>query len=137
MTSGASQGQFVRRRIEQVSLSQREYLDLIFRMALIDVLGGAAGTLAIDGPEGSVDAVFAERAGDLFASFASQPGKSVVLASNIVEGGFIPNTLRNYAPNPRSRVINLLDQAVPTAALNQLKNDYLRKVDEIMLRRPT
>lgn len=137
MTSGATLGQFVRRRIEQVSLSQREYLDLIFRMALIDVLGGATGTLAIDGPEGSVDAVFAERAGDLFSSFAAQPGKSVVLASNIVEGGFIPHTLRRYFPHPRSRVINLLDQAVPTAALNELKTEYLLKVDEIMQRRPT
>lgn len=137
MTSGASQGQFIRRHIEQVSLSQREYLDIIFRMALIDVLGGAQGSLAIDGPEGSVDAVFAERAGDLFAQFAAQPGKSVILASNIVEGGFIPNTFRNYAPNPRTRVINLLDQAVPTAALRDLKAEYERKVDEIMLRRPT
>lgn len=137
MTSGSSQGQFVRRHIEQVSLSQREYLDLIFRMALIDVLGGAQGSLAVDGPEGSVDAVFAERAGDLFADFASQPGKSVILASNIVEGGFIPNTLRNYAPRPEKRVINLLEQAVPTAALRDLKTEYLRKVDEIMARSPT
>lgn len=133
MTSGATHGQFIRRRADQVSLSQREYLDLIFRMVLIDVLGDGGGSLVVDGPEGSVDAVFAERAGHLFSRFAAQTGANAILACNIVEGGFIPITLQNFpGAAARSRVINLLDQAVPTAALRELRPLYVEKLDEIL-----
>lgn len=106
-------------------------------MVLLDVLGDGGGSLVVDGPEGSVDAVFAERAGDLFALFASQPGANAILACNIVEGGFIPHTLQNYpGPLARTRVVNLLDQAVPTAALRDLRPLYIAKVDEILGRAP-
>lgn len=131
LTSGATHGDFVRRTSEQVSLSQRDYLDLIFRMALIDVLGDETGTLVVDGPEGSVDAVFAERAGDLFAKFSKDTRKSTVLACNIVEGGFIPHTLSFFAEKPQERVIDLLDLTVPTAALSDLRPEYEEKVQEI------
>jgi len=137
MTSGATAGQFIRRAADQVSLSQREYLDVIFRMVLLDVIGDGGGSLVIDGPEGSVDAVFAERAGKLFARFAAQSGANAILACNIVEGGFIPFTLENYSGSAaRDRVVNLLDQAAPTAALRELRPLYQKKVDEILESRP-
>lgn len=132
MTSGATHGDYVRRKAEQVSLSQRDYLDLIFRMVLLNVLGDG-GSLVVDGPETSVDAVFAERAGDLFASFASTPRSNAVLACNIIEGGFIPHTLRDYqGVEKRARIINLLDQAVPTAALRELNPLYMAKIADIL-----
>ena len=137
MTSGATLGQFVRRTPDQVSLSQREYLDIIFRMVLIEVLGDGIGTLVIDGPEGSLDAVFAGRAGDLFASFSDGNHTNVVLACNIVEGGFIPHTLARFdTPARPSRVVNLLQQALPTQALIELRPLYQQKVSEILLRDP-
>ena len=137
MTSGATLGQFVRRTPEQVSLSQREYLDIIFRMILVAVLGEGEGSLVIDGPEGSLDAVFAGRAGDLFARFSSSGRTNVLLACNIVEGGFIPHTLAAYQKDARpSRIINLLDQATPTQALLTLRPLYLDKVAEILARDP-
>lgn len=136
MTSGATLGQFVRRTPEQVSLSQREYLDIIFRMVLVEVLG-VGGSLVVDGPEGSLDAVFAGRAGDLFAKFSDAVRTSVLLACNIVEGGFIPHTLSNYPKSVRpARIINLLEQATPTQALKTLQPLYLRKVAEILERDP-
>ncbi|WP_372072874.1 hypothetical protein P7L75_11600 [Tistrella mobilis] len=137
MTSGATLGQFVRRTPDQVSLSQREYLDIIFRMVLLDVLGGGKGSLVIDGPEGSLDAVFAGRAGDLFARFSAAGQTNVVLACNIVEGGFIPHALSNYGKSDRPRrVINLLEQAMPTQALRTLRPLYFQKVTEILEREP-
>lgn len=138
MTSGATQGEFVRRRADQVSLSQREYLDIIFRMAIIDVLSSSGGSLVVDGPEGSVDAVFAERAGDLFSNFAAGTDLSTILACNIVEGGFIPQTLRLFptAEARRNRVVNLIKSATPTAALRELRPEYERKVEEILSERP-
>ena len=51
---------------EQVSESQREFIDLAFRMALMRVAGPErAGTLVIDAPESSLDAVFVTRAADV------------------------------------------------------------------------
>ena len=137
MTSGATLGQFVRRNPEQVSLSQREYLDIIFRMILVDVLGNGAGSLVIDGPEGSLDAVFAGRAGKLFARFSDSARTNVVLACNIVEGGFIPHSLARYSKHERKgRIINLIEQAAPTQALINLRPLYMRKVVEILDRDP-
>jgi hypothetical protein len=134
MTSGATHGEYVRRRADQVSLSQREYLDVIFRMAIIDVLSSSGGSLVVDGPEGSVDAVFAERAGDLFANFSSGTGLNTILACNIVEGGFIPHTLRDFGgpDERRARVVNLISAATPTAALRELRPEYERKIEEIL-----
>ncbi len=133
MTSGATQGDYVRRKVDQVSLSQREYLDIIFRMVLIEVLGQSGGSLIVDGPEGSVDAVFAAKAGDLFSAFSERAGQNTILACNIVEGDFIPRVLKRYDANEKkTRVINLLDQAVPTAALRVLEPLYLEKIDKIL-----
>lgn len=133
MTSGATLSQFVRRNQDQVSLSQREYLDLIFRMVLVDVLGDGKGSLIVDGPEGSLDAIFAERAGKLFSRFGTSSSTNVILACNIVEGAFIPCALSGFPKSGRkSRVVNLLEQAMPTQALINLRPEYLEKVDQIL-----
>ncbi|MCW2249304.1 seryl-tRNA synthetase [Azospirillum fermentarium] len=135
LTSGATGGNFVRRSASQVSLSQREYLDLIFRMSLVETFGSASGSFVVDGPEGSVDAVFAEKAGNLFSALAKRTsGLTVILACNIVDGAFIPHTLRAYkTPDARSgRVVNLIDLAAPTAALVALQNEYRFAVDKIL-----
>jgi len=137
MTSGATFGQFIRRTPEQVSLSQREYLDIIFRMTLLETLGNTQSSLVIDGPEGSLDAVFAGRAGDLFARYAKGSGSNILLACNIIEGAFVPNTLSDFPPEVRnSRVVNLIEQAAPTQALTDLRPLYLQKVRDILLREP-
>ena len=135
LTSGATGGDFVRRAASQVSLSQREYLDIIFRMSLVETFGESSGSFVVDGPEGSVDAVFAEKAGNLFADLAKRTsGLTVVLACNIVEGAFIPNTLRAYPSSDAraGRLVNLMDLAAPTAALLTLRADYRAAVDRIL-----
>ncbi|WP_343348013.1 AAA family ATPase [Sphingomicrobium sp. XHP0239] len=133
LTSGATLGQYIRRTEDQVSYSQRLYLDIIFRMALLTVIGGDGATLVVDGPEGSVDAIFAERAGALFASFAALDENNIILACNIVEGGLIPKLLSNYKKGEKwQRIVNLIDQAKPTAALDSLKPEYMEKLHEII-----
>jgi predicted nucleic acid-binding Zn-ribbon protein len=140
MTSRATEGHFIRRMDDQVSMSQREYLDIIFRMSLIETFGASGGSMVIDGPEGALDAIFAERAGDLFAGFAGRaPDTNLILACNIVEGGFIPNTLRGSASLEarKSRVVNLLKLAVPTAALIEFHRAYEEKVETILKQQAT
>lgn len=134
MAPDGPHGNFVRRVSDQVSQSQREYLDAIFRMSLLETLGHTGCTVVIDGPEGSVDAVFAERAGNLFADFARDPSRNVILACNVVEGGLIPNALRAYPSRAQrlDRIVNLLDVGMPTTALKQLENEYQTKVSEIL-----
>lgn len=135
LTSSATDGDFVRRSANQVSLSQREYLDIIFRMSLVETFGGASGSFVVDGPEGSVDAVFAEKAGNLFAELANRTnGMTVILACNIVEGAFIPNTLRAYknTDDRSGRLVNLVDLAAPTAALVTLRGEYKAAVSNIL-----
>lgn len=137
MTSGTTLGQFVRRTPGQVSLSQREYIELIFRIVILKFMGREEGTLVVDGPEGSLDAVFARRAGDLFSGFTKDSRVNVVLACNIIEGGFIPHCLDGYGEADRlNRVVNLLEHAAPTQALTNLRPEYMANVEKILASEP-
>jgi energy-coupling factor transporter ATP-binding protein EcfA2 len=56
---------------DQVSESQREFIDLAFRMALITTAGQPpSSTMIVDAPETSLDAVFAVRAAEILSRFA-------------------------------------------------------------------
>ncbi|MES2497535.1 MAG: hypothetical protein V4618_15590 [Pseudomonadota bacterium] len=143
LTSGATGEAFVRRSYEQASLSQREYLDIAFRMAMMECFGGDDSALVIDGPEGSVDVVFAERAGKMLANYAdpSRPTadgakaiRQILVACNVVEGGFIPNFFGDHPSRAdrEQRTINLLEIATPTAALEALRPEYASKVSAVL-----
>lgn len=148
MTSGSTGTAFIRRTYEQASLSQREYLDITFRMAVMETFGDGDCAIVLDGPEGSVDVVFADRAGKMLANFA-QPGtpateeraersatRQIVAACNVVEGGFIPFFLKDHATRAtrQTRTVDLLTIATPTAALAELRAEYNEKVDEVLYR---
>ncbi len=140
LTSGVSGSAFVRRTYEQASLSQREYLDIAFRMAFMEALGGETCSIVIDGPEGSVDVVFADRAGVMLSHYAAAEGgpsnRQIIVACNVVEGGFIPHYFLDHpaAPDRDERTVNLLDIAHPTAALEALRSDYEAKVNAVLYR---
>jgi hypothetical protein len=128
---GASFPSMVRRTgPEQVSESQREFIDLAFRMTLMAVAGATpVGTLVIDAPESSLDAVFVSRAADVLTRFGDpKRGNKLILTSNLIEGNLIPDLIRRAkirsARDPR--VVDLLRLAAPTAATRQLKADYAR-----------
>jgi hypothetical protein len=124
---------------DQVSESQREFIDLAFRMALMQVAGGGAGaSLVIDAPESSLDAVFVTRAATVLTRFAGADGPNrLIVTSNLVEGDLIPALLRKAgirsSRNPR--VVDLLGVAAPTAATKELADDY-RRVRRNLFPRP-
>ena len=60
-----------------MSESQRELIDLAFRLALVGVFGGAS-TFAMETPEASLDAVSMERVGRALAGFGSKAGQSIL-----------------------------------------------------------
>lgn len=122
-----------------VSESQKEFIDLAFRMALMDV--AAASTplmLVLETPEASLDALFVQRAGSLFGDFAAKGGavgNRLIASSNLTNNGAMISSLLGalvqgpekasatrpphyIAPTNRpSHVIDLLHEAAPNTAL--------------------
>lgn len=119
--SGSDFGTAVRRSgPSAVSESQREFIDLAFRMALMRAATtDGSGTLVIDTPESSLDIVFAERAGKILLRFAGGTGNRLLVTSNLVEGSLIPTLVQGIAalPDSRARLIDLFAIAKPTAAV--------------------
>jgi predicted nucleic acid-binding Zn-ribbon protein len=137
MTSGATDGEYTRRSIDSISLSQRQYLDIIFRLSVMEVFGRGGHSFVVDGPETSLDAVFAGRAGNLLAAFAQSGGKNpnnLIVACNVVEGDFIPGVLKQFdtVALKRVRLINLLELGKPTAALRDLSSQYTEAVKNVL-----
>ena len=71
-----------RSRANDVSESQRFFLDIALRMALTEFMSGSAATMLIDTPEGSLDITYEARAGDMFSNFA-QRGNAILMTANL------------------------------------------------------
>jgi hypothetical protein len=115
---------------DQVSESQREFVDLAFRMALMSVAcDGGVGSLVIDAPESSLDAVFVTRAADVLTRFANGDSDNrLIVTSNLVAGNLIPELLHRARITSRSdpRIVDLLKLAAPTRATSTLAGEYER-----------
>jgi ABC-type cobalamin transport system ATPase subunit len=74
----------VRRQFHQLSESQRFFIDMALRMAMIKYMSApdGKGTFFVDTPEGSLDIAYESRAGDMFARFM-QDGFRIVMTANI------------------------------------------------------
>lgn len=119
-----------------VSESQREFIDLAFRMALIQVTSpDHAGTICIDAPESSLDAVFVDRAATVLARFADGTSSNrLVVTSNLGAGPLIPELLRKATPpGERTKTLtNLFEAGQPTRAMVEGAIEYERYLDELM-----
>ncbi len=106
MISGAFTGTLsTREEADSVSESQREFVELAFRMALMEVAAGEGGDamLVMETPEASLDSLFVTEAGALFRQFASGGGSlgNVFIAStNLNDEGMIPALFGAGAPPP-------------------------------------
>jgi AAA domain len=97
----------------QVSESQREFIDLAFRMALIAVAGvDGAGTIVIDAPESSLDAVFVGRAAHVLGRFAlASPGTRLVVTSNLLPGELLPELIQmSTAKEKQPKIFDLFEE---------------------------
>ena len=136
LAGGAVAGLTLRRGPDEVSESQREFIDISFRMALMAVSAdGRPTTFLIDAPETSLDVVFAERAGRLLATFAAAgaaPGNRLVVTTNIANSDLIPALVSDLPPGEERwrYVVNLFELAAPNAAVHEfgtLYQDALRR----------
>ena len=132
MTSGTFDNPSPRRNRSEVSMSQGEFIDLAFRLALVEVAAGAGpATLVFDAPEASLDALFMRRAGAFLARFTQiNEQNRLVVTSNLTNADMIPALFGAYEeeagdPSPVTipradrwvRVVDLLKIAAPTSAV--------------------
>jgi len=120
---------------DQVSESQREFVDLAFRMTLMHVTGTTgSGSIVIDAPEASLDAVFSERAASVLVRFADPVRNNrVIVTSNLVDGQLIPKMLREADIDSATdeRIVDLLRLATPTKAVSELAEEYATVRDRL------
>ena len=121
---------------DEVSESQREFIDVSFRMALARVAAQRKVTsLVMDAPESSLDTVFIDRAARVLGTFGRpELGNRLIVTTNLVAGQLIPALLRNAAnqSDRLGRVVDLLAIAAPTAALRNLRDEYEVARDQLL-----
>ena len=100
----------VRRNEQQLSESQRFFIDIALRMALSSFMVGAEPmTLLIDTPEGSLDAAYESRAGLMFSQFLKEQN-CIVMTANI-NTSFLLRRLAKECRTERMSLIRMTDWA--------------------------
>jgi len=130
MTSSTHAAVRERGTVTSVSESQKEFLDLAFRMTLLDVLAGTGATmLVMETPEASLDSWFMKRAADLIRKFApakGEHGRMLLATSNLNGTLMIPallglvgakNQVGKLAAKDRHRLIDLMKIAASPGVL--------------------
>ncbi|HCI3234910.1 TPA: AAA family ATPase [Pseudomonas aeruginosa] len=130
MTSGTHKLPSERSNSSSVSESQKEFLDLAFRMTLLDMINtNGQKMLVIETPEASLDSWFMRRAADLMRSFAPEDStapRKVIATSNLNGTEMIPALLglvdekgkiSKLQSHRSNHFVNLLELTPPPAAL--------------------
>lgn len=120
-----------RESITEVSESQKEFIDLAFRMAIIaEIANSNPSMLVIETPEASLDSVFVPRAGEMIRNFINRgDGNSLLIASvNLNREAMIPSLFgvpssfdisQFEARQDWDALRSALDQALPYAKREQ------------------
>ncbi|HFS6042085.1 TPA: AAA family ATPase [Raoultella planticola] len=135
MSSNGNSGVTIRTNPSQVSESQREFIDLAFRISLIKVVTyNSSGSIVMDAPESSLDAVFVDRAAHVFNEFSSQGNNKLILASNLIDGLLLPMLLAQLMRDNKMEtgLVNLFDKGVPSRAVYKFKEDYNRYLKQVI-----
>jgi len=123
--TAANRPGFVRRNSpSDVSESQRELIDLAFRLALVKAAtGGGSCTFVMETPEASLDGLAMERVGRALVQFANEGQNRLIVTSNLTNSGLItallggPTREHDEIVQRKDRIINLLDIAAPNRAV--------------------
>jgi len=124
---------------ENVSESQKEFLDLAFRMTLLDLINpGQPTMMVVETPEASLDTWFMRRAADLMREFAPEDSHSrkMLATSNLNGTKMIPALLGILSDDdkttrlPPSRSSHLVDLMALSATATVLKEPKARRTLE-------
>lgn len=97
--------------LHHLSESQRFFLDIALRMAIIKFISdpAAKGSLFLDTPEGSLDIAYEKRAGDMLAKFVAA-GHRVVMTANLNSSNLLLALARS-CKNEHMRLCRITDWA--------------------------
>ena len=128
MTAADRPGFTRRNDPSEVSESQRELIDLAFRLALVEVFAGTC-TFVMETPEASLDGVAMDRVGHALAAFAAKDDNRLVVTSNLTNAGIIlalfeGGSREESMASRLERVLNLLQVAAPNRALLEDRDRY-------------
>jgi hypothetical protein len=133
MTAASRPGYVRRITPSDVSESQRELIDLAFRLALVKVAtSGKASTFVMETPEASLDGLAMQRVGRALSNFSRESQNRLIVTSNLSNAGIITalfggkTNSRKELRARRERLLNLLEVAEPNRALNQDSSKYKR-----------
>jgi len=140
LASGADRSPTERVDASAVSESQKEFIDLAFRMALLRVAAEKRPSmLVVETPEASLDAFFVGKAGALLRDYASaEPGNVLLASSNLTREQMIAQLLGTTEgledpERRRARTLNLLEVARETKAYRMNKGFYDGRYEEAVV----
>jgi DNA repair exonuclease SbcCD ATPase subunit len=114
---------------QSLSEAQRSFIDLAFRMAIIEVWHKRTDktvTMIIETPEGTVDIAYMERVATMLRTFGKQ-GHTLLVTTNLSNDIFLPELLAVYPLTDRdSRILNLIELGNPRRVQIRHKPDFNR-----------
>jgi len=121
--------------MNQVSESQRFFIDQAFRMALISwfTQTNSGETFCIvETPEGSLDLAYEENVAKMYLEFAKQ-GHSIIATSNLNSSKFLVELFRHLGDNPKGKVLDLLAYGRLTSVQDSHKVDFNKSLKQLNL----
>jgi hypothetical protein len=130
----------VRPQADSCSEAQRFFLDIAFRMALIDAASGKRGTATFfcETPETALDMSYVRNVVSMFSSFAEKQ-HNILLTANVQTAGIAEKLLERIPMKERPRrIVNLLDygrlSSVQKAAIDEFKEILKRMLTAPMVK---
>lgn len=101
---------------QALSDAQRSFVDLAFRMAVLDVWHQKTKktvTMIIETPEGAVDIAYMERVATMIRTFGDQ-GHTLLISTNLNNTIFLPEVMAAWPKSSRKKhILNLLEKGIP------------------------
>jgi len=116
---------------QALSDAQRSFVDLAFRMAVIDVwhqVTKGTVTMIVETPEGAVDIAYMERVATMIRTFGDQ-GHTLIITTNLNNDIFLPGVMAQWPKSDRAtHILNLLEEGKP----RQVQIDHKPHFDAIL-----
>ena len=131
MTAANKPGLTARQSQDDVSESQRELIDLAFRLALIEVAcADGNATFVMETPEASLDGIAMKKVGSTLKDFSETPGTRLIITNNLTNAGMVTAIFGGVSSSKKEQrrreqsVFNLLQEAAPNQALSENRDEY-------------
>ena len=131
MAAADRPGLTLRSTSADVSESQRELIDLAFRLALIKLATEKGScTLVMETPEASLDELAMGRVGKALYGFANEGNNRLIATTNLTNAGMItamfggPVKSASQVADRKGRILNLLQLAAPNQAVVRNRKKY-------------